>query len=294
MDLYTERPQWLVNAVEAQFPRKHLIGATKRDIGEFIKHVQATLLSIEPMREKGRNIVDINSKEIQNSSNIKDQYDINTVKCIGDISTKNYKLVLGNNRIFGEDFGIGIDSSFFNIDVGVSASREKTQNDDTTETSDTRSLSQEYGVVDTITVPRHSKAHVTITTYAVTYSANVRVKFSAPKHTFVRVMVQSFGCCGGKRQFRQVNASDYLHLHRINPTSRIQEQNGWVSIETDANVQYNINKINSNNNKHKCVRELASICSYRTCYQKKWITTTQTKNYYVLLVFIKCIVPSND
>ena len=248
MALYTERPQWLVNAVEEHFPRKHLIGATRKDIGEFIKHIQATLLSIEPMREIGRNIVDINSKEIQNSSNIKDHYDINTVKCISDISTKNYKLVLGNNTIFGEDFGIGIASSFFNIDVGVSVSREKSQNDDTTEPSDTRSLSQEYGVVDTITVPPYSKARVTITTYAVTYSANVRVRFSAPKHTFLRVMVQSFGC-GGRRQFRQVNASDCLH--QINSTSMIQEQNGWVSIETDANVQYigetmHINKIVDN------------------------------------------------
>ena len=236
MALYTERPQWLVNAVQAQFSRKHLIGATKRDIGKFIKHVQATLLLIEPMREIGRNIVDINSKKLQNSSNIEDQYDINTVKCIGATSTKNYKLVLGNNMIFGGDFGIGITSSFFNIDVGVSASRENTQNDKTTEPNDTRSLSQEYGVVDTITVPPYSKASVTITTYAVTYSANVRVRFSAPKHTFLRAMVQSFGCCGGRRQFRQVNASDYLH--QINPTSNIEEQNGWVSIETDANVQY--------------------------------------------------------
>ena len=235
MALYTERPQWLVNAVEARSRRIHLIGANKWDIEDFVKCIQATLLNIEPTREKGRNIVDINSKEIQNCSKIEDQYDINTVKCIGATSTKNYELVLGKSTTFGGDLGIGITSSFFNIGVGVSASREKTQHN-TTEGSDTRSLSQEYGVVDAITVPPYSKAHVTITTYAVTYSAKVRVRFSAPKDTFLRVMVHSTGCCSGRRQFLLVNASDYLH--QINPTSSVQEQNGWVSIETDAEVQY--------------------------------------------------------
>ena len=234
--IYTEKPQWLVNAVESR--NRHLIGVRKEDLDDFKKKIVVTLLNIEPFTKIGRNIVDINAKEFCNNSDKEDKYVIRTEKTSSMTTAKNYELMLGKSKKFGGDFGIGITSSFFNIGAGVSASREKYE-ENKTGVRTSESLSHEYGVVlDTAIIPPHSKVHVEIWTYAVTYSARVRVKFSAPKSTFLNVKVKA-RCCCGNNPLLKITASEYLRQldsnHSVTP---IIEEEGWVYIEIDTEVQY--------------------------------------------------------
>ena len=234
--VYTEKPRWLVNAVAAR--NRRLIGARKEDLDNFKKKIIVTLLNIEPFTEIGRNIVDINTKEFCNNSDKEDKYVIRTEKTSSMTTAKNYELMLGKSKKFGGDFGIGITSSFFNIGAGVSASREKYE-ENTAGVNTSESLSQEYGVVlDTVLIPPHSKVHIEIWTYAVTYSARVRVKFSAPKSNFLNVKVKATGCCGGTHLF-YITASEFLRqLDSNNAVTPVIEEEGWVYIEIDTEVQY--------------------------------------------------------
>ena len=244
---YSEKPSWLEAAVN-RFSRGHqLIGARNEDLSKFYDSIIYQLIKMEEPKEKGRSIVDIDTKELYNIKGQEDdKFTIKTQKKNSTTTSKNYNLKLGTCTTFGGEGGLSLTPNFFNIGVGVSAkgsaSRTKTKEQTAGESSE-RSLSQEYGIDGEVKAPPYSKLHVRIVTYAVTYESKVTIRMSTRSSNFIPVRVRRAGCVGscfgslcGNTIF--ITAKQALQQLQDNPYTEADDRDGWVQITTTAGVQY--------------------------------------------------------
>lgn len=246
---YSERPSWLEAAVNRFFRGHQLIGARNEDLSKFYDSIIYQLIEMEEPKEKGRSIVDIDTKELYNiRGQEEDIFTIKTQKKNSTTTSKNYNLKLGKCTTFGGEGGLSLAPNFFNIGVGVSAkgsaSRTKTKEQEVGESNE-RSLSQEYGIDGEVKAPPHSKLHVRIVTYAVTYESKVTIRMSTRSSNYIPVRVCRTGCfesCFGSLcrtgNTIFITAKQALQQLQNDPDVEADLHDGWVQIKTTADVQY--------------------------------------------------------
>ena len=244
---YSEKPSWLEAAVRRYFPSYHLIGARNESISKFYDSIIYQLIEMGEPKEKGRSIVDIDTKELYNIRGQEDdKFTIKTQKKNSTTTSKNYNLKLGTSTTFGGEGGLSLQPNFFNIGVGVSAkgsaSRTKTNEQEVGESNE-RSLSQEYGIDGEVKAPPHTKLHVRIVTYAVTYESKVTIRMSTRSSNFISVRVRRVGCvgsCFGELCASTIfiTAKQALQQLQDDPYVEPDDHDGWVHIMIIAGVQY--------------------------------------------------------
>lgn len=204
-----KKPHYIVDAAKIKYGRHvFVLGASQQSVDTFWQHVGYAVYpdtAISPPKEKGRTVVDIDSKvhindsikemegDVQKPHEQKkpadwyDDFQITSKKSKGESRSKSYSLEIGKTteKQFGGNLKIG-SSGFFNVvgggispELGINANYSKiSSKSEKTEESRDEKLVQEYEVVDTLKVPPQMKVKVTITTWAVTYEADVKIQLT--------------------------------------------------------------------------------------------------------------------
>ena len=201
-----KKPHYIVDAAKIKYGRHvYVLGASQDNVATFWKHVGYAVYpdtEISPPKEKGKTVIDIDSKVHINDSTKEmegtaqrpkkpddwyDDFQITSKKSKGESRSKSYSLELGKTtqKQFGGNIKVG-SSGFFNVvgggispELGINANYSKISSQkEKTEESQDESLVQEYEVVDTLKVPPKMKVKVSITTWAVTYEADVKIQLT--------------------------------------------------------------------------------------------------------------------
>lgn len=149
--------------------------------------------------------MDITAKEYVNLGNKDDEVEVLNSEEKNVTQHKSYSLSFEKKWEFGGNINVG--ASFFNaigaggssIGLGGTIKRTKNAFKDSTQEEE-RSLSQQYSLTGTITVPPKSKLTVTISTYAVNYKVNLNAVFTSPVSNVIPFFYKSgLGklCCPG-------------------------------------------------------------------------------------------------
>ena len=178
-----------------------VLGVTEEDLNKFWSKASYHAVSFTRPVEKGRAVVDIDSRCHANTTEIanrrekedhdisedpdkkpKDWYDQFEIKSKKDNSkekTKNYRLELSSSTTKAANFNLELSGAgFFNVaapiapkgGIGGSYSRTNTTTESTGE-SKSEMLSQGYEITDILVVPPKTKVKALITTWAVTYES---------------------------------------------------------------------------------------------------------------------------
>ena len=247
LEPFEEKPNWLIELIRTtpRFGPRRIIGARKDDINRFQQQltVQLTQEFGEP-QEIGRNLIDIDCKELRNNGTKKDTYTLITAKKSKVQRRKAYQLNIGKRVAVGGEFGFSVGADFFNIG-GISVapkikySREKTKETKASE-EQTRTLSQEYGVDGAIPIPPKTFVKLKIKTYAVSYSAQVKITVKMPSEAKLQVLAPraEICSCGGSRMI-WITAEDYLKafLETRDDPQRDNDRK-MLSYETTTTLQY--------------------------------------------------------
>lgn len=195
-----EKPEWLEVAAKRKYGRSiYVVGAFNNDIEHFENNVQLQALQIQARpQEVGRQVVDIDKKEHINKGDKPDTVKITSGKGKEESKCKNYQLNLGKTWAFTGNFGLNVGAQFFNVasagtSLGASITREKTTHESFQE-GKTETLSQDYGIAETLTVAPKSKMTAEITTYATTYEATTTVQVRMPASLSIPVRYRSALC----------------------------------------------------------------------------------------------------
>ena len=193
---YNENPFWIEKIISrnpARFGPRKFVGVRKVDLEDFLDKLVLTLKEeVEEPEEVGRNVIDIDSKEFRNNGSEPDSFNLKTQTTDEVQAKKTYQLKVGKNITVGGEAGLEVNAKFFNVGgVGISAkgsvSRTKTKEEVTTEET-TRSLSQVYGIDGGMKVPSKTFVKVRITTYAVSYSAKLKLIAEMPNNAYLEVL----------------------------------------------------------------------------------------------------------
>ena len=193
-------PAYIVVATKAKYGGDiFVLGVAERELDDFWKGVTYHAVNSTRPVEKGRTVVDIDSKcHANNADRINsdgdedlchkgeegshtpedwyDEFEITSKKEGSQTKSKSYRLQLCTPKAKKVGFTLDVKgSNFFNMaapSAGITGSYTKTTQT-TTEDSEgvSESLSQGYQVVDTLKVPPKTKVKALITTWAVTYES---------------------------------------------------------------------------------------------------------------------------
>ena len=177
-----------------------VLGVTEEDLHKFWSKASYHAVSFTRPVEKGRAVVDIDSRCHANTAEIAnrrekeddisedpdkkpkdwyDQFEIKSKKDSNKTKTKNYRLELSSSTTKAANFNLEFSSAgFFNVaapvapkgGIGGSYSRTNTTTR-SAEENKSESLSQGYEITDTLVVPPKTKVKALITTWAVTYES---------------------------------------------------------------------------------------------------------------------------
>lgn len=201
-----KNPQYIVDAAKVKYGRHiYVLGAAQKDIDKFWKHIGYAVYpdtEISVPAEKGRTLVDIDTKTHINDSNEEmedggdkpkkpedwyDDFQITSKKSKGEVRSKSYSLQIGKTTQKQIGGSLKIESpSFFNVagggiapELGINANYSKiSSKTETSGESRDETLTQEYEIVDTLKVPPRTKVMVSIKTYAVTYESDVKIQLT--------------------------------------------------------------------------------------------------------------------
>ena len=180
-----------------------VVGVAVDKLIAFWKNVNYHALSFTRPVEKGRAVVDIDSRCHKNTAELAverskdrnengseskpddwfDQFQITSSKGESTTKTKSYQLQLSSSTTKGANFNIRIaGAGFFNVvapSAGIAGSYSTTSDTtQTTESTQAEALSQGYNIVDTLKIPPKTKVKATITTWAVTYVSDTVTEFT--------------------------------------------------------------------------------------------------------------------
>ena len=193
---FNENPFWIDKIIrenQGRFGPRRFVGVRRIDLENFLDKLILTLREEVPdPEEKGRNVIDIDSKEFKNNGTETDKFMLKTQTTDEVQTKKTYQLSVGRNITVGGEAGLEVGAKFFNVGgVGISAkgsisgswSKEKTETEE-----NTRSLSQVYGIDGKMKVPSQKFVKVRITTYAVSYSATAELTAEMPNNAYLEVL----------------------------------------------------------------------------------------------------------
>ena len=243
-------PSYLVRAAKRKYGSNIImIGAVESALKEFWDTVANKLSGSQANKnlrpvEDSRIIVDISAKEHCNFGNDVDKVEITTNKEETRSEKKAYSLSFGKQSGWEYGGGLNIGASFFNTasaSLGISGKRTKGKwKSEEEDKEEERSLSQGYGVVGKIEVPAKTKASVKITTYAVTYTTNVKIVISAPSTSYIPFYYKKYlgnlFCAGGGsccRKFGFVNARELFQNE-----TEFQDLGHSVQFTRDSQLSY--------------------------------------------------------
>ena len=180
-----------------------VLGVPRNELIEFWQNVSYHALSFTRPVEKGRAVVDVDSRCHKNTAELAnersqdceedrsgtkpddwfDEFEIKSSKGVGTTRTKSYQLQLNSSTTKGANFNLRIGGAgFFNVaapSVGLTGSYSTTSGTTlTTGHSTAEVLSQGYEIVDTLKIPPKTKVKATITTWAVTYVSETVTEFT--------------------------------------------------------------------------------------------------------------------
>ena len=193
---FNENPFWIDKIIrenQGRFGPRRFVGVRRIDLENFLDKLILTLREEVPdPEEKGRNVIDIDSKEFRNNGSEMDAFKLKTQTTDEVQTKKTYQLSVGRNITVGGEAGLEVGAKFFNVGgIGISAkgsiSRTKTKEETTTD-EHTRSLSQVYGIDGDMQVPPQKFVKVRITTYAVSYSATAELTAEMPNNAYLEVL----------------------------------------------------------------------------------------------------------
>jgi hypothetical protein len=184
-----------------------VLGVTEEDLHKFWSKASYHAVSFTRPVEKGRAVVDIDSRCHANTAEVAnhrekegdenedpdkkpkdwyDQFEIKSKKGSGKTSTKNYRLELSSSTTKAANFNLELSGAgFFNTAApiapkgGIGGSYSKTDTTtESTEEGQSESLSQGYEITDMLVVPPKTKVKALITTWAVTYESTIVTEIS--------------------------------------------------------------------------------------------------------------------
>lgn len=180
-----------------------IVGVTEKELSKFWSKASYHAVSFTRPVEKGRAVVNIDSrchantaevvyKEDENEDPKKrpkdwfDQFEIKSKKDSSEQNTKKFRLELSSSTTKAANFNLEFSGAgFFNTAApiapkgGIGGSYSKTETTTwSTEQSKSESLVQGYEVTDTLMVPPKTKVKALITTWAVTYESTTVTEVS--------------------------------------------------------------------------------------------------------------------
>ena len=184
-------PDYLVATAKKKYGENiFVLGATFEELIGFWDSVEKNLVSIGHPYEKGRTVVDIDSKchiNTSENSEVMDELQITSSKTLTEQKTSSssyeLQLVKGRTTQVGGNMRFKVGGpSFFNqasggITAGVTITDTKTETHSKTN-SHSQSLAQTYGIIEDLKVPAKTKIKAMIKTWGVTYKADTVAKLS--------------------------------------------------------------------------------------------------------------------
>ena len=181
-------PDYLVATTKKKYGDNiFVLGATFKELIGFWDSVEKNVISIGHPYEKGRTVVDIDSKCHINNSEVMDEIQITSSKTSKEqkTSSTSYELQLmkGRTTQVGGNMRFKVGGpSFFNqasggITAGVTITDTKTETHSKSNTH-SQSLAQTYGIIEDLKVPAKTKIKAMIKTWGVTYKADTVAKLS--------------------------------------------------------------------------------------------------------------------
>ena len=183
-----------------------VLGVTEEDLSEFWSKASYHAVSFTRPVEKGRAVVDIDSRCHANTAKVADrgekgdenedpdrkpkdwfdQFEIKSKQDSSKIKSKKYRLELSSSTTKAANFNLELSGAgFFNIAApiapkgGIGGSYSKTETSTwSKEQGESESLSQGYEIIDTLMVPPKTKVKALITTWAVTYESTTVTEIS--------------------------------------------------------------------------------------------------------------------
>lgn len=170
-----------------------VLGVTEEELSQFWSKASYHAISFTRPEEKGRAVVNIDSRCHANTAEVKDlekdlldNFQIRSRKDSSETKTKKYRLELSSSTTKAAHFNLEFSGAgFFNIAApvapkgGIGGSYSKTDTSTwSTEQDKSESLTQGYEVIDTLSVPPKTKVKALITTWAVTYESKIVTEIS--------------------------------------------------------------------------------------------------------------------
>lgn len=173
-----------------------VVGVTQEELSKFWSKASYHAVSFTRPVEKGRAVVDIDSRCHANTAEVAvhgdkpedwfDQFQIKSRKDNSKMNSKKYRLELSSSTTKAANFNLEFSGAgFFNIAApiapkgGIGGSYSKTDTTTwSTEQHQSESLAQGYEVIDVLMVPPKTKVKALITTWAVTYESTIITEIS--------------------------------------------------------------------------------------------------------------------
>ena len=173
-----------------------VLGVTEEDENQFWSKFSYHAVSFTRPVEKGRAVVDIDSRCHANTAEVEDpdkkqsdsfdRFEIRSRKDAYETQSKKYRLELSSSTTKAVNFNLELSGAgFFNMAApiapkgGIGGSYSRTEGTNmSVEQDKSEALSQGYEVIDTLMVPSETKVKALITTWAVTYESTTVTEVS--------------------------------------------------------------------------------------------------------------------
>ena len=207
-------PSYVDRAAKEKYGRNiQIVGAPKSEINAFWKNIRYSASKFEcKPKEVGRSIVDINSKTHTNHGDKVDEIDVTSEKSKAQKKSKSYQLQLGKEWDYQVGGSVSLNAIFFNASAGGSVNRNSYKKA-SRERRNEETLTQDFQLKGSVKVAPKSKVIVMISTWSVTYQADMITKVSSSTGNKIAVRYKILG--GLCTKVGEISAAD-IFKHETN------------------------------------------------------------------------------